>query len=1074
MKSLFALAGALLLALSVPSHAAPTVVTYPASAELPATADYAVAVEGNSSFVYTAPDVGKYTVFSFGGGPVHVRVTTAAVLTTVDVRPKSLGIQPTFTAHAIDFDLAAPANISVEINGDLANPLSVFANPLEETPPSPDDPNVIFFAPGQVYNQDEILVPSGKTVYVAGGAYVKGRIRVGSDTPGGSGSSNVSIRGRGIVDATSLTSVRPARVFNSSSVSFDGPIFIGSDNFGVAAFSSSNLTFRNIKILNKELYGDGLDVVACNNVTIDGCFIRSGDDTIAVKTDKFGWSGGVDTVSVSNCVLWNGGYGKALQVGFETADQYIRNITFKNSDIIHKVAADSANGTSRAALSIETSAAVVSNISYEDIRIEDCTQNYISFALKGPTEIKDVYLKNVRFSGDAEALPVRLDGWDSTHQVSNVTFDHLSFSEGPVAKASQVSLISDNTSNIRFVGDTWTKTGGGTWSSATNWSGGAIASGVDHIADFSTLNLAAGATVTLDGSRTVGHLRFGDTTPSHDWTINAGTGGSLTLAVTSDTPTINVVNRTATIDASLGGTQDLLKTGAGALNLTGTNTYTGRTMVTPGSGLVTIGGDQRAATGGWLIGANSSAATTVTFAAGSQVTVAAGKELRLANTIVSGTSVQTLNVAGSVVNAGQLLIGRPAILNLNSGGVCLQSGPMIVAAQGGYAAKLNVAAGAAFTYSGLSTIKLNGAQGNSGQALLAIDGALTTTSGFEQTTAPSSGYGRVTLQNGGVLKLGANVPALSTGVQFVLGANGGVIDTNGYATSLSAGITGSNGFTKRGSGTLTMSGASTYTGATTIEGGILSVSGSLGNTATEIKNACGLSLNGNIGGSVTVRANARLGFALASSPASQPARTIGGTLAFDPNSIVDLSATTPPAPGTYVLANASAISGLPGSVSLPTLIAGNLFVQGASLRLTITATGYQAWTMGYNLGAQAGSNDDPDRDGIPNAIEFSMGTDPTVRTSSGIQTQKDGTSFTFIFARADESEVWTTLTAQWSTDLSTWNDVPIGAASTGPDAKGITVSVIENGAAPDMIAVTIPNSNGVGGRLWVRLRVTPL
>ncbi len=143
----------------------------------------------------------------------------------------------------------------------------------------------------------------------------------------------------------------------------------------------------------------------------------------------------------------------------------------------------------------------------------------------------------------------------------------------------------------------WNTTGGGSWADATNW--GTIPNGVNTTADFSTRNLTAEATVTLDGNFTAGSLRFGDTTPSHNWTLSPGaTGSSLTLKVTSGSPIIDVANATtapptnstggtvagfisqsATISAPLAGNNGLSKTGAGTLILAAANSYTGSTNI---------------------------------------------------------------------------------------------------------------------------------------------------------------------------------------------------------------------------------------------------------------------------------------------------------------------------------------------------------------------------------------------------------------------------------------------------------------------------------------------------------------
>src|SRR5206468_859950 len=65
---------------------------------------------------------------------------------------------------------------------------------------------------------------------------------------------------------------------------------------------------------------------------------------------------------------------------------------------------------------------------------------------------------------------------------------------------------------------TWNPTGftgangGGLWSDTTRWTGGTVADGAGFLADFGTLNISADTTVNLDSSRTIGQLRFIDTT----------------------------------------------------------------------------------------------------------------------------------------------------------------------------------------------------------------------------------------------------------------------------------------------------------------------------------------------------------------------------------------------------------------------------------------------------------------------------------------------------------------------------------------------------------------------------------
>jgi autotransporter-associated beta strand protein len=123
----------------------------------------------------------------------------------------------------------------------------------------------------------------------------------------------------------------------------------------------------------------------------------------------------------------------------------------------------------------------------------------------------------------------------------------------------------------------WTNANGGSWIVSNNWSGGLIASGTDAVADFSTLSLSLNPTISLNGTNTVGTLVFDDLDPitRHNWTLATGSGGSLTLAVSSGTPNIAVKSATNLISVVLAGTQGLTKTGNGYLTLGAAGTFTG-------------------------------------------------------------------------------------------------------------------------------------------------------------------------------------------------------------------------------------------------------------------------------------------------------------------------------------------------------------------------------------------------------------------------------------------------------------------------------------------------------------------
>ncbi len=188
----------------------------------------------------------------------------------------------------------------------------------------------------------------------------------------------------------------------------------------------------------------------------------------------------------------------------------------------------------------------------------------------------------------------------------------------------------------------WNVASGGSWTTSGKWIPAGPPDGAGNTADFSQQTLAANATVTLDGSRTIGNLIFGDQGNAYNWTLAPGSGGTLTLQVSTGPPTITVNNQTTTISVVLSGSEGLSLLGSGKLVLTASNTYTGPTSVNQGN-----------------LAVNGSLASAVTVNSG-------------------GTLGGTGNLTSGTVDAGgQIAPGSPLGTMYFSGGLFLASGAQL-------------------------------------------------------------------------------------------------------------------------------------------------------------------------------------------------------------------------------------------------------------------------------------------------------------------------------------------------------------------------------------------------------------
>lgn len=141
--------------------------------------------------------------------------------------------------------------------------------------------------------------------------------------------------------------------------------------------------------------------------------------------------------------------------------------------------------------------------------------------------------------------------------------------------------------------------------------------------------------------------------------------------------------------------------------------------------------------------------------------------------------------------------------------------------------------------------------------------------------------------------------------------------------------------------------------------------------------------------------------------------------------------------------------------------------------LAILSTAYTAWANANGLGTAADAralSADPDGDGIANSLEWVLGGNPLANSSHVLpQLSFPNHSCVFSFDREQASTGTVPLAVEWSSDLTSWNSIPIGATSSGPDAAGIAITVTPVSNAPDEIEVTVPESNAISGRIFLRL-----
>jgi len=365
---------------------------------------------------------------------------------------------------------------------------------------------------------------------------------------------------------------------------------------------------------------------------------------------------------------------------------------------------------------------------------------------------------------------------------------------------------------------TWSSQSNGNWSDGGNWSGGAIADGAGSAANFNGIDLAASVAVHLDSSRSIGALNFSDLgSPLASYTIDNGGNSANVLTLDTGTTSAAIItvasNQTATISLNIAGTTGLTKGSAtnfaGTLILTGNNTYSGVTTISGGNA------------GFIQVNANAAFGNSTLFVSAANGGIRYGSGFNDLRDIAFGANGGRLDTNGFDVTYSSTMTGE-------------------------------IAAGSAFTKSGLGTLTLAGNNNITGA------GAINITQGFIKIDSDA----RLGGATGGIILNGSSASGIRYGAAFnnlraiSLGTSGGAIDTNGFDVTYSSTISSvgstSGTLTKLGAGTLRLTGANTYTGQTIVSAGTLLINGSTAGGAVTVAAAATLGGTGVVGGAATV------------------------------------------------------------------------------------------------------------------------------------------------------------------------------------------------------------------------------
>lgn len=397
-----------------------------------------------------ATDANHWTAFSFSGAvTVQVKWRDGTPVHAAVVRPLFKNLHAEVGDRRVSFTLTAPANVYLELDGKPRDPLFIFANPLETDIPTKATPNVIYFGPGVTdLGQEPLNLSDGQTVYLAGGAYVKGRLQ----TVGPTGSQAVAIRGRGILSGISVTGERGrfsrfmiGATHNAPELQVEGIVI--TDLPGVGLLAAKRLVAENVKLLAWLPQTDGIS--GGQNSLVQNCFLKVNDDVL-----HFHKSG----LKLINNTVWRQNFGSVLQMGWNET----QNVTGELCDGLDIIGDDAGRSNRKreygnanivALIDIHHHAAyknvVVANVRHEKrsaqlfgvLTMLPLQDRFHDKYRDGRGSVEEMVLRNIT----AAEQPVNPSVFDGNGRepgtISNVTFENLRVAGNLVTEANAAGYV---------------------------------------------------------------------------------------------------------------------------------------------------------------------------------------------------------------------------------------------------------------------------------------------------------------------------------------------------------------------------------------------------------------------------------------------------------------------------------------------------------------------------------------------------------------------------------------------------------------------------------------------------------
>lgn len=382
------------------------------------------------------------------------------------VKPLSKEIEFKADANKMTIKMTKKCDIAIYIN-NLYHPMPLFIfmntkyDRLQELEKVAGD-KFIHFEEGQVYDIYEMAIEEDSVIYIEQGAYVRGVFHA-IDV------NNFKIIGHGVIDGSIFDrhrgeNKRTILCEECNDFEIRDVTIINPTTWITVLGGCDNAMIDGVREIAEHCGTDGFDLCGSTNVVVRNCFVNNNDDCVVIKAfplrdgnrqEVRSWDRSPENILCENCTFINGPAGNAIEIGHELRTDYVKNVVFRNIDIL------SVHGHG-AALSIHAGdRANVENVVFEDIRIYHCYDKVVDFRViksqfnhdEERGSIKNVVLKDIdlKYSNENPGYTISaIGGFDAEHIVDGVVFDNFKLNGNKVISLDDIDILTRHAHNIEF------------------------------------------------------------------------------------------------------------------------------------------------------------------------------------------------------------------------------------------------------------------------------------------------------------------------------------------------------------------------------------------------------------------------------------------------------------------------------------------------------------------------------------------------------------------------------------------------------------------------------------------------